>query len=79
MSVCARRLSRSFGYLNKDGFCSGDACHVFPVVVGETNVLMNSSVSPLCLESDLGEGRGERGRWVVGRQQQGACKHGGQG
>lgn len=36
------RLSRSFGYLNKDGFCSGATCHKFPVVVGEFNVLMSS-------------------------------------
>ncbi|KAL3145645.1 hypothetical protein ABBQ32_003186 [Trebouxia sp. C0010 RCD-2024] len=38
------RLSRSFGYLNKDGFCSGGACHVFPVILGEFNVLLSSSL-----------------------------------
>ena len=84
MSVCACRLSRSFGYLTKDGFCSGHSCHIFPVVVGETNVLMNSSVSPLCLKCDLGKGGGPAcGRWGAGvgggegGGQQGACKRGG--
>lgn len=45
LSVHVCRLSRSFGYLNKDGFCSGATCHKFPVVVGEFNVLMSSPVS----------------------------------
>ncbi|RYF08132.1 MAG: hypothetical protein EOO40_08025, partial [Deltaproteobacteria bacterium] len=29
------RLSTSFGYLTKQGFCSGNTCHRFPVAVGE--------------------------------------------
>jgi hypothetical protein len=33
----ARRLTTSFGYLTKKGFCdSGGACRIFPVVFGET-------------------------------------------
>lgn len=31
-----KRLSDSFGYLNKEGYCMGTTCHRFPVVVGET-------------------------------------------
>ena len=47
-SVCLSvrcRLSKSFGYMNKDGFCSGTTCHVFAVVLGEFNVKMDSAVS----------------------------------
>lgn len=29
------RLSTSFGYLTKQGYCSGSNCKVFPVVIGE--------------------------------------------
>ncbi|KAL0029335.1 hypothetical protein WJX77_000152 [Trebouxia sp. C0004] len=36
------RLSKSFGYMNKDGFCTGTTCHVFAVVLGEFNVKMDS-------------------------------------
>ncbi len=43
--VCLCRLSKSFGYLNKDGFCSGTNCHVFTVVLGEFNVKFDSTVS----------------------------------
>ena len=53
MSVRLCRLSKSFGYLNKDGFCSGTTCHVFAVVLGEFNVKMTSSVStPINPEPD---------------------------
>ena len=39
-----QRLSESFGYLNKQGYCSGSntvgqpsgTCHLFPVIIGET-------------------------------------------
>ena len=39
-----QRLSESFGYLNKQGYCSGSntvgqpsgSCHLFPVIIGET-------------------------------------------
>ena len=39
-----KRLSQSFGYLNKQGYCDGSnavgaptgKCHIFPVVIGET-------------------------------------------
>lgn len=37
-SALYARLSESFGYLNKKGFCSGTTCHVFAVVMGEFNV-----------------------------------------
>lgn len=37
------RLSKSFGYMNKGGFCSGTTCHVFAVVLGEFNVKMDSA------------------------------------
>jgi hypothetical protein len=38
-----KRLSQSFGYLNKQGYCTGSntvgapsgTCHVFPVILGE--------------------------------------------
>ncbi|KAK9803427.1 hypothetical protein WJX72_011774 [[Myrmecia] bisecta] len=29
------RLSKSFGYFNKGGYCTGATCHVFPVIIGE--------------------------------------------
>lgn len=47
--VCVpSRLSESFGYLNKKGFCSGTTCHVFAVVLGEFNVIFDQSVSACC-------------------------------
>ncbi len=42
-----RRLSESFGYLNKKGFCAGSSCHIFTVVMGEFNVNFGQTVSPL--------------------------------
>lgn len=42
-----RRLSESFGYLNKKGFCVGSSCHIFTVVMGEFNVNFGQTVSPL--------------------------------
>lgn len=30
------KLSTSVGYLNKQGYCMGTNCHVFPILVGET-------------------------------------------
>ena len=38
-SALFTRLSQSFGYLNKQGYCSrsnSNNCHRFPVVIGET-------------------------------------------
>ena len=38
-SALFERLSLSFGYLNKEGYCSRSNpsnCHRFPVVIGET-------------------------------------------
>jgi hypothetical protein len=29
------RLTKSFGHLTKDGFCTGKTCHTFPVAIGE--------------------------------------------
>ncbi|KAL0047433.1 hypothetical protein WJX82_003298 [Trebouxia sp. C0006] len=37
-SALYARLSESFGYLNKKGFCAGSSCHIFTVVMGEFNV-----------------------------------------
>lgn len=45
MKELVRRLSESFGYLNKKGFCSGSTCHIFAVVMGEFNVNFGQTVS----------------------------------
>lgn len=47
------RLSKSFGYLNKDGYCisglqsanQSTLCHVFPVIIGETGTAFRVSYS----------------------------------
>jgi hypothetical protein len=37
------RLSTSFGYLTKKGYCGSNGCHVFPVAIGEFGSKFDSS------------------------------------
>ena len=64
-----KRLSQSFGYLNKQGYCldgsntvgnpSGSNCHVFPVVIGETGT---GFIDPRDLQPQL-----DLAAWAVAR------------
>ena len=63
-----KRLSQSFGYLNKQGYCMGGSntvgkpsgnCHVFPVVIGETGT---GFVDPRDLQPQL-----DLAAWAVAR------------
>lgn len=48
----ARRLTTSFGYLTKRGFCApnGGACRTFPVIFGETGSRFTSALDVAMLE-----------------------------
>jgi len=40
--VLREALDKSFGYLNKDGYCDKNGtCHVFPVAIGEFGSRLN--------------------------------------
>lgn len=54
------QLNKSFGYLQKRGFCSGGTCHRFPIVIGEFGSFFHEE-DDIQWMKDFGEWMGNTG------------------